>query len=434
MKTLKKTFIMIILTLICVILIDNYKRTKDEQRIAKEKENGTTDISEPGKKNDEPEEPSYYVTLLALGQNYMNDSVIHSGQQEAGNSYDFLFEGVKEELDKADISVMCVGSVIGGNSLGVSGYPTFNSPEEFCDAVITSGIDAVAMANVRINNMGGAAISNCIDIWKSKSQNREQPENAEQSENTARQEEIKVLGIRSSQEDSFVHIIEANGLKIALLDYTAIVTEAISNEEAYKVNFFGTYADGSANLETLSESTLAQINEACNTADFVVAFASWGLEDKHEITATQERFAMQLTEAGVDLIIGNRPNYLQKVEWITAENGNRALCYYSLGNFTSSENTVDGLLGGMAKISIKVEQGLTVIDEENTGLIPVVTHYTYSGSGDEVNVKSTFPLALYTEEMAAEHGIKSKHGAAFDRQTLLSILNNTVDAGWILEQ
>ncbi len=149
MKTLKKTFIMIILTLICVILIDNYNRTKDEQKLEKKKEDGKTDISETDKKNNEPDEPSYYVTLLALGQNYMNDSVIHSGQQEDGSSsYDFLFEGVKEELDRADISAMCIGSVIGGNSLGVSGYPTFNSPEEFCDAVIATGIDAAAMANV----------------------------------------------------------------------------------------------------------------------------------------------------------------------------------------------------------------------------------------------------------------------------------------------
>lgn len=417
MKTLKKTFIMIILTLICVILIDNYNRAKDEKKITKEKEDEKKQTQGNDKKDDEPDEPSYYITFLALGQNYMNDSVIHSGQQEDGSSsYGFLFEGIKDRLNQADISAMCFGSVIGGNSLGVSGYPTFNSPEELCDAAISAGIDAAAMANVRINNMGSAAISNCIDIWKSKSEN------------------IKVLGIHASQEESSINMIEANGLKIALLDYTAIVTEAISNEEAYKISFFGDYANGSANLEKLSEKTLAEISEACNTADFVVVFASWGLENTHEITATQERFAKQLTEAGVDLIIGNRPNYLQKVEWITADNGNRALCYYSLGNFTSSENTVDGLLGGAAKVGIKVEQGLTMIDEENTGLIPVVTHYTYSGSGDEVNVKNTLPLALYTEEMAAEHGIKSKYGADFGRETLLNLLNNTVEAGWILEQ
>jgi len=50
LKTLKKTFIMIILTLICVILIDNYNRAKDEQKLEKKKEDGKTNISETDKK------------------------------------------------------------------------------------------------------------------------------------------------------------------------------------------------------------------------------------------------------------------------------------------------------------------------------------------------------------------------------------------------
>lgn len=414
MKTLKKTFVMIILTLICVILIDNYNRAKDEEKLQiaegeKKTDTQTEDEEVPG-------EVSNYVTFLALGQNYMNDSVIHSGQQEDGSyHYDYMFQGISENLQEADISALCAGSVIGGNSLGVSGYPSFNSPEELCDAVIGAGIDAVAMANVRINSMGSGAISNCLNIWKSKS------------------DTIKILGIHDSAEDHDINIIEANGLKIALLDYTAVITDAISNEEAYKIDFFGDYSNGSANLQTLSEQTLSEIDAASKSADFVVVFASWGLEDTHEISDTQQRFAKQLTEAGADLIIGNRPNYLQKVEWITGDNGNRALCYYSLGNFISSENTADALLGGMAKVGIKVENGLTVIDEENTGLIPVVTHYTYSGSGNEVDVKNVVPLSRYTDEMAAEHGVIAKSGAAFNREVLQNILNHTIDEGMILE-
>ena len=54
LKTLKKTFIMIILTLICVILIDNYNRAKDEQKLEKKKEDGKIDISEPDEKEDKP--------------------------------------------------------------------------------------------------------------------------------------------------------------------------------------------------------------------------------------------------------------------------------------------------------------------------------------------------------------------------------------------
>ena len=410
MKTLKKTVIIVVLTLICIIIFNNYNHNKSIKKLEQAgKEETTADQTA------EEEEISNYVTFLALGQNLMNDSVINSGKQEDGSyNYDYIFNGITGYLQEADLSALCQGSVIGGNSLGISGYPQFNAPEELCDAVANAGIDTVAMANVRVNNLGSAAVSTCLSVWHSKAP------------------EVQVLGIHDSAEENHYTIIEKNGLKIAFLDYTAVINTAISNEEAYKIDFFGNYSGGSADLQTLSDATKADLDAAAKASDFVVVFTSWGLEDTHEISATQERFAKQLTEAGADLIIGNRPNYLQKVEWVTADNGNRALCFYSLGNLISSETTPDALLGGIAKVGIKVENGLTVIDEENTGLIPVVTQYTYSGSGNEVQVEGAVPFTAYTDEMAAAHGIIAKKGITFNRDVLQQILNGSVDAGFIL--
>ena len=410
MKTLKKTVIIVVLTLICIIIFNNYNHNKSIKKLEQAgKEETTADQTA------EEEEISNYVTFLALGQNLMNDSVINSGKQEDGSyNYDYIFNGITGYLQEADLSALCQGSVIGGNSLGISGYPQFNAPEELCDAVANAGIDTVAMANVRVNNLGSAAVSTCLSVWHSKAP------------------EVQVLGIHDSAEENHYTIIEKNGLKIAFLDYTAVINTAISNEEAYKIDFFGNYSGGSADLQTLSDATKADLDAAAKASDFVVVFASWGLEDTHEISATQERFAKQLTEAGADLIIGNRPNYLQKVEWVAADNGNRALCFYSLGNLISSETTPDALLGGIAKVGIKVENGLTVIDEENTGLISVVTQYTYSGSGNEVQVEGAVPFTAYTDEMAAAHGIIAKKGITFNRDVLQQILNGSVDAGFIL--
>lgn len=410
MKTLKKTVIIVVLTLICIIIFNNYNHNKSIKKLEQAgKEETTADQTA------EEEEISNYVTFLALGQNLMNDSVINSGKQEDGSyNYDYIFNGITGYLQEADLSALCQGSVIGGNSLGISGYPQFNAPEELCDAVANAGIDTVAMANVRVNNLGSAAVSTCLSVWHSKAP------------------EVQVLGIHDSAEENHYTIIEKNGLKIAFLDYTAVINTAISNEEAYKIDFFGNYSGGSADLQTLSDATKADLDAAAKASDFVVVFASWGLEDTHEISATQERFAKQLTEAGADLIIGNRPNYLQKVEWVAADNGNRALCFYSLGNLISSETTPDALLGGIAKVGIKVENGLTVIDEENTGLIPVVTQYTYSGSGNEVQVEGAVSFTAYTDEMAAAHGIIAKKGITFNRDVLQQILNGSVDAGFIL--
>ena len=66
-------------------------------------------------------------------------------------------------------------------------------------------------------------------------------------------------------------------------------------------------------------------------------------------------------------------------------------------------------------------------------MIPVVTHYTYSGSGEEVDVKNVVPFSKYTDEMSAEHGIISKSGVTFNREVLQKIMNSTIDPGMILE-
>lgn len=414
---------MIILTLLCVVLIDSYKKVKDEERIEEQnrkKEELEQMLKEDQEATDTDAVQENYVTFIALGQNYMDDNVIQSGVTAEGTSnYDFLFSEVSSYLQEADLTAVTQGMVVAGNSLGVSGSkPAFNSPEELCDAYVAAGVDAVAMGTTRIHSMGSAGIQSCIDLFKSKAP------------------DMKVLGIHSKAEEpateenptAGINIAEVNGIKIAMLSYTAVLTDSyISNEDSSMIDFFGHYADKQTNLQKLSDKTLAQIDAANKNSDFVIAFACWGLEEKQELTSTEKVFAKQLAEAGVDLIIGNRPNYLQEAEWITTESGHRTLCFYSLGNFVSTQDTGTEMLSGIAKIGIKVENGLTVIDENNTGLIPVITQYTYNEDG-KIQVHGSVPFSQYTDEMAATHGIVTKYGASFNRDLIQQTLDARIPA------
>ena len=60
--------------------------------------------------------------------------VEESCQAEDG-SYDFsgLFANVKDEVQAADIAIVNQEVIIGGEELGVSGYPSFNAPYEVAD-------------------------------------------------------------------------------------------------------------------------------------------------------------------------------------------------------------------------------------------------------------------------------------------------------------
>ena len=121
-----------------------------------------------------------------------------------------------------------------------------------------------------------------------------------------------------------------------------------------------------------------------------------------------------MTEAGADVIIGTHPHVVQPVELIKAANGNTALCYYSLGNYVSTQKKGKSMLEAMAWITFHVTENGISLAMEDTGVIPLVCHYT---SGP-VRVKDVYLLENYTEELAANHGIISYGGISFHMSDL----------------
>lgn len=423
MKSIKKPLIVLFIAIFMVVLwqikeISTYDEKQpdsmsDNQDINNDNQTGNNG----GNSEDNPVlKDGTEVTILATGDNFMHESVIESGRQPDGTyNYDYIFEGIKEYIDDADLAVINQASVIGGNTLGVSGYPTFNAPEEICDAVKKAGFDVTLMASNRVNSMGTDAIKNCIDIWKERADN------------------INVLGIKKDKEDTDYTVITVNGVKIALLNYTYGVNTPLKPEELYMVNFLGAVneATGEVSDTILSSKVIGQIENASQSADFVVVFPCWGSEYEYVSNDIQEQFAKQMVEAGADLIIGTHPHYLQSVEWIESENGNKGLCYYSLGNLISSQNYTGAMLGGLAKVTLTVQDGQVAISEEKTELIPVVTQYTYSGTGDLADMVGVIPYSEYTDEMAAAHGISERGGVDFKKSELQYILNTFIDEKYI---
>ena len=138
----------------------------------------------------------------------------------------------------------------------------------------------------------------------------------------------------------------------------------------------------------------------------VIVCPHWGTEYTTKPSSYQQKFALQMTEAGADIIIGTHPHVVQPVEWIEAENGNRALCFYSLGNYVSTQKNPLCMLEAMAWISFRVTEEDIFIEEEKTGVLPMVCHYT----ANPVRLESVYLLEDYTEEKAAAHGISSYGG------------------------
>ena len=108
-----------------------------------------------------------------------------------------------------------------------------------------------------------------------------------------------------------------------------------------------------------------------------------------------------MTEAGADLIIGTHPHVIQPIEWIETENGNKALCYYSLGNYVSTQYKPETMLEALAWVVFEVKGDTIEIVEEETGAIPMVYQFKVSHKFEDV-----YFLDEYTEELAQSHGIQ----------------------------
>ncbi len=76
-----------------------------------------------------------------------------------------MFEEVKPYLESADITIANSESIIGGQELGLSSYPQFNSPYEVGDVLKDVGVDVVTMANNHTLDRGEQAIINATNYW-----------------------------------------------------------------------------------------------------------------------------------------------------------------------------------------------------------------------------------------------------------------------------
>jgi len=362
--------------------------------------------------------PEYDINLMMVGDNLMHMGIVATGKQEDGSyNYDFLFEGIEDFLTEAEVKMINQETILGGNQLGFSGYPHFNSPTEVGDAIVDAGFNVVLHSFNHTADKGLKGILNCVDYW------RQYPQ-------------ILVAGIDGkdtvSEGDSTdkIKVLEIEGVTFAILNYTyAPNMGSFPKEYEGHMDMLCDYNPKSRMIDftTLREEVLVEIAEADKLVDFVVVCPHWGTEYTTTPSKYQEKFARQMTEAGADIIIGTHPHVVQPVEWVEAENGNKSLCYYSLGNYVSTQKQALCMLEAMAWVTIHVDEEGPFIEVEETGVIPLVCHY----NAMPVRMESVYILEDYTEEQAASHGIKTYGGVKL-RLSDLQKWTNEVFEGQIL--
>ncbi len=333
---------------------------------------------------EEPTTPPFEPTQINIKM--VGDMLMHTGVSSSGDmgdgtyNYDHLFTYVKDDIQAADIAIVNQEVILGGQELGISGYPTFNAVYEVGDALVNAGFNVVLHATNHTIDKGATGVDNCINYWK------------------ASHPEIGVVGINQTAEDvNNIYVYEQGGIKIAILNYTYATNGiALPTGREYIVNM----------LE--KERLISDLQKADQMADFVIVCPHWGPEYKHEpwnepsSIYDQVGWAQIMADNGADLILGAHPHVIQPVEWLQGVNGNKTLCYYSLGNFVSNQDKAARMVGAMADITIENNEAGEVYIKEY-GVIPLITHKLF-GKG----LITTYKIGDYTEELAAQNAIKKE--------------------------
>lgn len=252
------------------------------------------------------------VTLLFAGDILMDDHyAVMSTYHNRGNDINQAFDqGLLEQMRNADIFMI-------NNEFTFTsrGTPTVNKKFTFranpgnVSMYEEMGVDIVSVANNHIYDYGEVSLLDTLD--------------------TLEQAEIPYVGAGRNLQEAMTPVYYiANGMKIAFVSATQIERNSVPDtKEATQ--------DSAGVLRCMNpDNLLLVIEEAKKNSDYVILYIHWGTESQEAIDWLQEQQAPIYAQAGVDLIIGDHPHCLQKMDSVEG-----VPVIYSLGNFWFNSRT-----------------------------------------------------------------------------------------------
>ncbi len=317
----KKFYIFIILLYTCIFLF--YTACTDKEQ--KQQDTPTTKTTKSTPESNE-------LTLIMGGDALLHAPVYNDAKYKLplqdttkpitktafGYNFNKMFIHIAPIIAQYDLAFYNQETILGGKEMGLSSYPTFNSPQEFGDCMVNMGFNLVSLANNHTLDRGEQAIINSLTYWQNQSV-------------------LTAGSYRSFEDRNTPRIYKKNGITYALLAYTYGTNGiAIPKGKEYLVNVY---------TKTMLANDIANIRDK---VDLLIVSMHWGDEYVFQPNAEQQDLAHYLAELGVNIVIGNHPHVVQPIEWI-----NNTLVIYALGNMISAQRGLQKRIGMLAGIKVK---------------------------------------------------------------------------------
>ena len=154
---MKKKLVYIVLLIVLlsglIIYLFIQNKPKEEKEIKKENKE---EIKEETPKTSK-------LSLVMVGDALLHSSLYRDGYKNGKYDFTSQLEFIKPIIKNYDLAFYNQESILGGTEIGLSDYPTFNSPQEFGDAMIDAGFNLVSLANNHTLDRGEKAVLNSCE-------------------------------------------------------------------------------------------------------------------------------------------------------------------------------------------------------------------------------------------------------------------------------
>ena len=330
MKTFVQTFLFIIISIVSYYYFSPLYTTITEVKTEKNNIDKGDSIST--------------ATITIVGDLMCHSVQINYAYVEK-DSFDFngVFSEVKEHLSSANFTIGNLETVLAGKEKGYSGYPFFNAPDDFLEAIYGAGFDLLVTANNHALDQGIDGVDRTIE----------------------KMDEFGLdhTGTYLSQNDrDSIGIYNINGIHLAVIAYSYGTNGVlIPSGENYVINLI--------DFNLIEED----INKAkYEGADIVLVFYHFGEEYEREPNIYQRDVIDHTIKAGADIIIGSHPHVVQPVNYFKTNGGSldTGFVAYSLGNFISNQRWRFSDAGVILNISISKDLKRDSVYLSNVSYIP----------------------------------------------------------------
>jgi poly-gamma-glutamate synthesis protein (capsule biosynthesis protein) len=259
---------------------------------------------------------------------FAGDAMMHTGQLEAakrGNGvydYSYCFSAIAPYVSQADYAVVNLETPLA--KAPYSGYPQFNAPDSYAEALSAAGFDLFLTANNHTLDRRDRGLKRTVATLDSLGYAH-----------------IGTYTNVSERQQRIPFIVDIYGFKVGFLNYT-FGTNGISVTTDAVVDYI--------NADKIRADIAKTRREG---AEIIAVAMHWGEEYTLVPVASERRWAKLLEDEGVDIIMGGHPHVVQPMELRTNhKTGKPFFLSYSHGNFISNMMTTDTRGGMLSRITL----------------------------------------------------------------------------------